>query len=197
MKVRGKLISYHDLKFIASCMKCRMNDSTQEPQCIYEFCSDNLISEVYCSKDESIGSYTDSFATEITSTSMSSLTPSFESDITRRIESPVIQIVVPVVLGVLFLTGLISAFVLYVRKKWSQEKDSKVDRNPSSNEPRIYSNVQLHNSDNYCELQQPYSTSGSTDYSQLQFDSQPSNGNSNHFENRAEQSQTSDYTKMN
>lgn len=78
----------------------------------------------------------------------------------------------------------------------SKEKDSKVDTNPSTNDPRIYSNVQPQNSDNYCELQQPYSTSGSTDYSQLQFDSQPNYGNFNHLENGAEQSETSDYIDM-
>lgn len=46
----GQLITYPDQKFIASCMKCRVNYTTQEPQCQYEFCNDNSISEVYCSK---------------------------------------------------------------------------------------------------------------------------------------------------
>lgn len=107
------------------------------------------------------------------------------------------QIAVPVVLVLLLISGLISAVVLYIRKKWSQEKDSKVDRNPSSNESRMYSNVQPHNSDNYCELQQPYSTSGLTDYSQLQFDSQPKYGDSNHLENGAEISKMPDYININ
>lgn len=79
----------------------------------------------------------------------------------------------------------------------SKEKDSKVDTNPSTNDSRIYSNVQPQNSDNYCELQQPYSTRGSTDYSQLQFDSWPKYGFSNHLENGAEQSKTSDYMNIN
>lgn len=46
----GQLITYPDQKFITSCMKCRVNYTTQEPQCQYEFCNDNSISEVYCSK---------------------------------------------------------------------------------------------------------------------------------------------------
>lgn len=46
----GQLISNHDQTFIASCMKCRVNDTTQEPQCLYELCSDNSMSKVYCSK---------------------------------------------------------------------------------------------------------------------------------------------------
>lgn len=44
----GQLIT--DQKFITSCMKCRVNYTIQEPQCQYEFCNDNSISEVYCSK---------------------------------------------------------------------------------------------------------------------------------------------------
>lgn len=87
-------------------------------------------------------------------------------------------------------------FNLSERRKLSQEKDSKVDRNQSTNDSRMYSNVQIHNSDNYCELQQPHYTSGSTDYSQLQFDSQISYCNSNHLKNGAEQSETSDYINM-
>lgn len=46
----GQLITYPDQKFITSCMKCRVNYTTQEPQCQYEFCNENSISEVYCSK---------------------------------------------------------------------------------------------------------------------------------------------------
>lgn len=61
----------------------------------------------------------------------------------------------------------------------------------------MFSNVQPHNSDNYCELQHPYSTSELTDYSQLQFDSQPNYGDPNHLENGAEQSKTSDYININ
>lgn len=87
-------------------------------------------------------------------------------------------------------------FNLFKGRKQSQEKDSKVDRNPSANDSRMYSNVQPHNSDNYCKLQRPYSTGGSTDYSQQQFDSQPSYGNSNHLGNGADQSETSDYINM-
>lgn len=46
----GQLITDPDQKFITSCMKCRVNYTTQEPQCQYEICDDNSISEVYCSK---------------------------------------------------------------------------------------------------------------------------------------------------
>lgn len=133
---------------------------------------------------------------EITSTSVTTSSISIDSKITRSSESLVIHIVVPVVLVLLFLLGLIFAVVMYIRRKLSQEKDSKVDRNQSTNDSRMYSNVQIHNSDNYCELQQPHYTSGSTDYSQLQFDSQISYCNSNHLKNGAEQSETSDYINM-
>lgn len=44
----GQLITYPDQKFITSCMKCRVNYTTQEPQCQYEFYNDNSISEVFC-----------------------------------------------------------------------------------------------------------------------------------------------------
>lgn len=192
---QGQLITYPHQEFITSCMKCRVNYTTQEPHCQYELCNDNLISEVYCSKTDLLGSYTKT-TLEITSTPVTTSSRSIDSKITRSTESSVIHIVVPVVLVLVFLLALFFAVALYIRRKLSQEKDSKVDTNPSTNDSRIYSNVQPQNSDNYCELQQPYSTSGSTDYSQLQFDSQPSYGNSNHLENGTEQSETSDYIDM-
>ncbi|XP_034307350.2 uncharacterized protein [Magallana gigas] len=192
---QGQLITYPDQKFITSCMKCRVNYTTQEPQCQYEFCNDNSISEVYCSKNNSVGKYTDT-TSEISSRLVT--TSGLPMDLkARSTEILLIQVVVPVVLVLLFLSGLMFAVVLYIRSKLSKEKDSEVDTNPSTNDSRIYSNVQPQNSNNYCELQQPYSTSGSTDYSQLQFDSQPNYGFSNHFENGAEQSKTSDYMNIN
>lgn len=187
----GQLITNSDQMFIKNCMKCRFNDNIQGPQCQYTFCNDSLISAIYCTKDylttqqpgDSIGNYTETIQNSATSMSTST-----ESVITGDNESSVIQIVVPVVLVLLLLSSLIFAVVFYIRRKLSQEKDCKVDRNPSSNDSRMYSNVQPHDSDNYCEIQQPYSTSGSTDYSQLQFDSQLNYSYSNHLENGAEQS---------
>lgn len=159
-KDQGQLIMASDQIFVKKCLKCHFSDSTQQPQCEYDFCDVNLTNTFYCSKEdlttpqpENEDTGHSETTTKIHSTSLYGTTSIVFIDSEKIGSKGGAIIIVPVVIVILLLSVFAVAILLYIRrKKQMQEKNAVGGRSSPANGSKNYSNVENH-TENYFVLQ--------------------------------------------